>query len=138
VAADGSLLVAANNKGNCYIWKMENGKDTTDLKPILKLEAHETYILKALLSPDAKLLATAAADNSIKIWNTVDFSLEKVLTGHQRWVWDISFSADSAYLVSTSSDHVARLWDIAQGETIRTYAGHQKAAVSIALNDTGS
>lgn len=138
VAADGTLLVAANNRGNCYIWKMENGRDTTDLKPILKLEAHETHILRCLLSPDVRLLATCSADGSIKIWNTSDFTLEKVLTGHQRWVWDISFSADSAYLVSASSDHVARLWDIAQGETIRTYTGHQKAAVCIALNDTGS
>lgn len=177
VAADGSLLVASNSKGNCYIWKMENGRDTTDLKPVLKLEAHDTYVLKCLLSPDVRyerdppstsslfpassfplpffspddflppclffstmtrLLATASADSTIKIWNTSDFSLEKVLSGHQRWVWDMVFSADSAYLVSASSDHVARLWDLQQGETIRTYSGHQKATVCVALNDTGS
>jgi len=81
VAADGSLLVASNSKvrfpsiacklwfavililiassvdnrqGNCYIWRMENGRDTTDLKPILKLEAHDTYVLKCLLSPDVR------------------------------------------------------------------------------------
>ena len=83
-------------------------------------------------------MATASADSTIKIWNTSDFSLEKVLTGHQRWVWDMVFSADSAYLVSASSDHVARLWDISQGDTIRTYSGHQKATVCVALNDTGS
>lgn len=139
VAADGSLLVAANNKGNVYVWRMENGKDTQDLRPLTKIEAaHSTYILKCLISPDVRLLATASADHTIKIWNTRDFSLERTLTGHTRWVWDIAFSADSAYLVSASSDHVARLWDLSSGDTIRQYTGHQKAIVCIALNDLGN
>ena len=44
-------------QGNCYIWKMENGRDTTDLKPVLKLEAHESYVLKCLLSPDVRCVS---------------------------------------------------------------------------------
>ena len=51
----------------------------------------------------SRLLATASADHTIKIW-TVDkdhkFTRSKTLTGHQRWVWDCVFSADSAYLVT--------------------------------------
>ncbi|KAF9307580.1 TOR complex subunit lst8, partial [Podila minutissima] len=40
VANDGSSLVAANNKGNCYVWKMAHTRDFTDLQPITKFAAH--------------------------------------------------------------------------------------------------
>ncbi|KAI8072282.1 WD40-repeat-containing domain protein [Gongronella butleri] len=137
IASDGSMLVAANNKGMCFVWKMSSStSELVNTEPAHKWQAHNDYILRCVLSPDTKLLATCSADKTIKIWNTQDnFSLVMTLTGHQRWVWDCAFSADSAYLVSSSSDHVARLWELSQGETIRQYNGHNKAAVCVALND---
>ncbi|OAD75480.1 hypothetical protein PHYBLDRAFT_38463 [Phycomyces blakesleeanus NRRL 1555(-)] len=137
VASDGSMLVAVNNKGNCYVWKMSDmTSEPCDIEPLHKWSAHSDYILRCVLSPDTKLLATCSADKTVKLWNTEEgFKLEMTLTGHQRWVWDCAFSADSAYLVTASSDHVARLWELSQGETIRQYNGHTKAAVCVALND---
>jgi G protein beta subunit-like protein len=112
IASDGSLLVAGNNKGNVYIWRMlpsldEKGNtDVWDLLPITKIQAHTKYLLKSILSPDARFLATCSADFSIKLWSvnshgnpnlpsSYSFPLKKTLTGHQRWVWDIAFNADS-------------------------------------------
>ncbi|EPQ25937.1 uncharacterized protein PFL1_06392 [Pseudozyma flocculosa PF-1] len=151
VASDGSCLVAGNNKGNVYVWRIQNGAydvdgqplppgqgDFTDLQPVTKFSAHEKYLTRCLLSPDVKHLATCSADATVKIWDTSNYSfaLEKTLVGHQRWVWDAAFSADSAYLVTASSDHVARLWELASGETVRQYNGHHRAAVCVALNDS--
>ncbi|KAJ3194893.1 TOR complex subunit lst8, partial [Irineochytrium annulatum] len=113
--------------GNYYVWKTKNKGDLTDLEAIQHTKAHGKHIIKCLLSPDTKSLATCSADHTIKIWTTTDFQLDRTLTGHQRWVWDAAFSADSAYLVTGSSDHTARLWDLKTGETIRHYNGHQKA-----------
>eukprot|EP00842_Homolaphlyctis_polyrhiza_P000552 jgi/Hompol1/1498/HPOL_000619-RA len=132
MASDGSMLVAANNKGNYYVWRTRNGADTTEFEALTKVSAHQTYITKCLLSPDNRLLATCSADHTVKIWDASRqrFTLDKTLggqQGHQRWVWDCAFSADSAYLVTGSSDHSARLWDLSNGETIRHYNGHQKA-----------
>jgi len=50
-----------------------------------------------------RYLATCSADATIKIWKvspTLEFTLDKTLTGHQRWVWDAAWSTDSAYLVT--------------------------------------
>ncbi|KAG0747261.1 hypothetical protein G6F57_007949 [Rhizopus arrhizus] len=136
VASDGSILVAANNKGTCFVWKLSNGCEGGEIEPIHQFQAHNNYILRVMLSPDTKLLATCSADNTAKIWNTEkNFELYLTLQGHQRWVWDCAFSADSAYLVTASSDHVARLCELQNGETIRQYNGHHKAAVCVALND---
>lgn len=136
VASDGTMLVAGNNKGNCYVWKMVNSKDVTSLHPITRFKAHSKYITKVLLSPDVKHLATCSADHTARIWSADNnFSLETVLQGHQRWVWDCAFSADSAYLVTACSDHYVRLWELASGQIIRQYNGHHKGAIAVALND---
>jgi len=137
VASDGSLVVAGNSKGTCYVWKLQPGSKTTaHFEPLHKLQAHDGYVLKCLLSPDCRLLATTSSDKTIKLWNLDDFKLERVLEGHQRWVWDCVFSVDAAYLVTASSDTTARLWDCSTGEAIRVYSGHHKAAVCCALNDS--
>lgn len=42
---------------------------STGFEPLQKVDAHNTYILKCLLSPDPRYLATCSADKTIKIWN---------------------------------------------------------------------
>ncbi|KAG5220076.1 TOR complex [Salix suchowensis] len=127
LASDGSFLVAGNNKVSL-----------PRFQAVTKFHAHNKYLTRCLLSPDAKHLATCSADTTVKVWSishNYEFKHEKTLIGHQRWVWDCAFSADSAYLVTASSDHTARLWEMASGETVRQYNGHHKAAVCCALHD---
>ncbi|KAG6412677.1 hypothetical protein SASPL_125361 [Salvia splendens] len=116
---DGSLVVAANNRGTCYVWRLMQGTQ----------------------------VATASSDGTVKIWNVDGFTLEKTLVGHQRWVWDCVFSVDGAFLITAtffehlenliaaSSDSTARLWSMSTGEEIKVYKGHQKATVCCALHD---
>jgi target of rapamycin complex subunit LST8 len=138
VATDASLVVAANNTGTCYVWRTLRGSTSATLfEPLHKLKAHSGYILKCLLSPDVRQLATTSSDKTIKLWNLENqFTLDRTLTGHQRWVWDCVFSVDAAYLVTASSDCTARLWDLSTGDAIRVYSGHHKACVTCALNDS--
>lgn len=75
---DGSLVVAANNHGTCYVWRLLRGTQVvpkcrmliivqltiqivwllflfqtmTNFEPLHKLQAHKGYILKCLLSPE--------------------------------------------------------------------------------------
>ncbi|WVW82543.1 hypothetical protein I302_104554 [Kwoniella bestiolae CBS 10118] len=138
IASDGSTLVAGNNNGMIYVWRIVPVPDgNANLLPVTSFRAHSKYITRVILSPDTKYLATCSADTTVKVWSTegLDYGLEKTLQGHQRWVWDAAFSADSAYLVTASSDHAARLWDLSSGETVRQYDGHHRAAVCCALND---
>ena len=78
VAADASLVVAANYNGNCFFWAPRSAEEYT---PLRKLDAHRNYITAARLSPDVRLLATASADRSIKLWSTADGSLITTLAG---------------------------------------------------------
>ena len=63
IASDASILLAANNKGAVYAWRLSKGS----LEAVYKLDAHAGYITKCLLSPDVKLLATCSSDKTVKV-----------------------------------------------------------------------
>ncbi|KAI0811565.1 WD repeat-containing protein pop3 [Xylaria sp. FL0064] len=69
VASDGSLLCAANNAGNVFVWTLLQTYDHTQLVPLTQFSAHKEYITRILLSPDVKKLATCSADHTAKIWS---------------------------------------------------------------------
>ncbi|CAA0369136.1 unnamed protein product [Arabidopsis thaliana] len=132
---DGTMVVAANDRGTCYVWCSLCERQTmTEFEPLHKLQAHNSHILKCLLSPgNNRYLATASSDKTVKIWNLDGFKLEKVLTGHERWVWDCDFSMDGEYLVTASSDTTARLWSMRAGKEEMVYQAHRKATVCCTL-----
>ncbi|EOA28468.1 hypothetical protein CARUB_v10024674mg [Capsella rubella] len=138
VNLDGTMVVAANNRGTCYVWRsLREIQTMTEFEPLHKLQAHNGYILKCLLSPgNNRYLATASSDKTVKIWNVDNgFKLDKVLTGHQRWVWDCDFSVDGEYLVTASSDTTARLWSMRAGKEVKVYQGHRNATMCCTLRD---
>lgn len=42
------------------------------------------YVLKCLLSPDMRQLATVSSDKTVKLWNVDGFTLDRTLTGRYR------------------------------------------------------
>lgn len=47
VALDGSMVVAANNHGTCYVWRMLRGTSlTTHFEPLHKLRAHSVRLMR--------------------------------------------------------------------------------------------
>ncbi|KAI0472791.1 quinon protein alcohol dehydrogenase-like superfamily [Xylariaceae sp. FL0804] len=68
VASDGSLLCAANNAGNVFVWSLLQSYERTQLVPVTQFNAHKEYVTRILLSPDVKKLATCSADHTAKIW----------------------------------------------------------------------
>ncbi|KAK9801733.1 putative Target of rapamycin complex subunit LST8 [Seiridium cardinale] len=72
VASDGSLLCAANNAGNVFVWALLQNYEHTNLLPVTHFSAHKEYITRILLSPDVKKLATCSADHTAKIWEVID------------------------------------------------------------------
>mmetsp|Transcript_25539 Transcript_25539/g.42627 ORF Transcript_25539/g.42627 Transcript_25539/m.42627 type:complete len:307 (-) Transcript_25539:1468-2388(-) len=134
LTSDGSFVAAGSHKGRVFIYTPDQQKGGLILSK--EYQAHEDYLLKCVISPDSRSIATTSADKTIKLWDTSDFSLESTLNKHQRWVWDCVYSADSLYLLTASSDQSAKLWDLRTGDVIRNYVGHNLAVTCVALNDT--
>jgi target of rapamycin complex subunit LST8 len=150
---NGSTLAVGSHKGHVYIYKRgdENVSDQilchlshvietqkADYTRHIDFKAHDTYLLKCMVSPDMNSVVTTSADHTIRQWGigtSQQGEQMRCLTQHQRWVWDAVFSADSSYLVSASSDQSAKLWDLNLGEVIRNYMGHNLAVTCVDLND---
>ena len=60
-------------------------------------------------SPDARLLASASFDKSVRLWDGRTGRFVAVLRGHVQKVYQLAWSADSRLLVSGSSDSTLKV-----------------------------
>uniref|UniRef100_UPI0039A48E84 WD40 repeat domain-containing protein n=1 Tax=Nostoc piscinale TaxID=224012 RepID=UPI0039A48E84 len=88
-----------------------------------EIKAHNGSVNSASFSPDGKLIVTAGADNTARVW---DFSGKQVaeLVGHQGNVKTANFSPDGKLIVTASFDATARIWNIS-GNQLVELKGHQ-------------
>jgi len=87
------------------------------------LTGHTDTVWAVAFSPDGRLLATASADNTARLWNPATGEHLRTLAGHADGVLGVAFSPDGRMLATASADNTARLWDPATGERLRTMAG---------------
>ena len=69
-------IVAGNNAGTCYVWRLQksmrsqldpNETALTTFEPLRMLSAHQgEYVLKCLISPDVRVLATTSSDRTVR------------------------------------------------------------------------
>jgi WD40 repeat protein len=69
-------------------------------------------------SADGKWLATAAADNTIKLWDLSTGQPARSLAGHTAAVTALHFSPDGTKLFSGSADKSIRVWQMADGAPV--------------------
>jgi WD40 repeat protein len=80
-----------------------------------QLARHTDNVNAASFSGDGRLLATASADRTVRLWDVSDPHRPRepvVLTGHGDQVNSVVFSRDGRALATVSNDHTARLWDV--------------------------
>ena len=76
------------------------------------LGAHGASVYAVVFSPDGKSLASASADNTVKIWDVMAQKELKVLKGHEQPVTAVTFTDDSDSVVTASMDRSIRVWSV--------------------------
>lgn len=105
------------------------------LREYNRLEGHISGVNSAIFSPDRSLIASASADNTIKLWHP-DGSLVKTLSGHEDVVNSVSFSPDGQMIASASQDKTVKLWS-RDGQRLANLLGHQGVVNSVSFSPDG-
>ncbi|MER6736570.1 WD40 repeat domain-containing protein, partial [Streptomyces puniciscabiei] len=73
---------------------------------------HGHRVNAVAFSPDGRLLATASADQTVRLWDTETHNpVGEPLIGHVAEVNAVAFSPDGRLLATASADQTVRLWD---------------------------
>jgi WD40 repeat protein len=110
------MLQAVPTTGVLKLYNAATGRE------LRALGGHKSEVKAVALSPDARLLASAAADNLIKLWDAQTGRELFTLAGHTAQVNSLAFNSDGRLLASASDDGSTVLWDARTGAQLATLA----------------
>jgi len=100
------------------------------------LGGHGSAVLDAAFSHDDKLLATASADDTSRVYDTGTFALVSTFSRHTGSIDAVAFSPDDLpseqFVVTGSTDKTARIWDANDGFQRSELLGSPGAVTQVA------
>ena len=99
------LMVSGSDDFQLILWN-----PSTEKKPLAHMTGHQQLVNDVKFSPDARLIASASFDKSVRLWNGKTGKFLARLLGHVQEVYQLAWSADSRILVSGSADSTLKLW----------------------------
>lgn len=102
------------------------------------LAGHSNEILALTFSPSGRMLASAGADQTIRLWEPDTGRDIRILRGHTGPVRALAFSPDGRMLASGSGDTTVRLWETATGKEIRALSTRFGAIRGLGFSPDGA
>ncbi|ROT37270.1 WD40 repeat-like protein [Sodiomyces alkalinus F11] len=142
VHPDGKSMVSGSADKTAKFWTFrivqEEILGTTRTTPRLKLAQSRILkvaddVLSVRFSPDAKLLAVALLDSTVKVFFTDSLKLYLNLYGHKLPVLSMDISYDSKLIVTSSADKNIRIWGLDFGDCHKALFGHQDSILQVAF-----
>ncbi|MFQ5650724.1 MAG: hypothetical protein ACE5IY_12345 [bacterium] len=114
-------------------------KDVGGQSAELYLKLNHTGVVNSLAyNPDGTLVATAGADNTVKVWSASSGELLRTLSHHQADIFAVAFSPNGRWLASAGYDRAVVVWDVEKGEVVRVFKNHRQPVTDVAFTIDGN
>ena len=110
LSTDGTLLAVASSIG-VWLYDVRTGSETA------LITGHTETVMHVAFSPDGKILASSARDETIRLWNTETGESLLSLSNATHPI-HLKFSADGKTLVSQNWNGTVWFWDITTGKQV--------------------
>lgn len=146
LSPDGKI-VATKSSGIIYLWKEATGELIQKIRPRLYYAKQRQLAIEQgasmqgssaaiRFSPDSKLLAFEAGDNTVHLWDVAG-DKEQTQLVHRGPVVSMSFAPDSKSLVTGCQDNTLRLWDLSTGKERLHLEGHFGGYMAVTFAPNG-
>jgi WD40 repeat protein/serine/threonine protein kinase len=98
---------------------------------------HAAAVYTAQFSPDGRLILTASADGTARLWDAASGEPAGEAMRHSGEVHQATFSNDGALVATASDDGTARVWDGRTGTAVSGPLRHEGHVVQAALSSDG-
>jgi WD40 repeat protein len=86
---------------------------------------------------DGKLLASAGADNTIKVWDYEKGEQARTINGHGKQVTRLLFLGTTSQIVTCSGDQTVRFWNVDNGGNVRNFSGNNDFLYAVSASPDG-
>lgn len=119
-------------------WFQQRFSSSGDSRALVRtLEGHIGGAHGLALSADGRIVVSAGADKTVKMWDWATGKLVRVLQGNTAPIWAIAVTPDGRYAISASLDRTLRIWELATGRLVRTLEGHDDWVTGVAITPDG-
>jgi len=129
---DGRTLATAGGENPLVqLWDVDTGKS------VRRFEGHRGAVWRITYAADGKTLATASADETIRLWDAGGSAPPVVLTGHRGHVTALAFAPDGKELASGGWDWTVKTWHPIPRLTHVQWPAHEGTVRALAMAPQG-
>ena len=112
-----------------------SARNVDRLVEVKTIHGHNGWVWNLAFSPDGSLLASASADDTVKVWRVGDWRRVHTMY-HDADAMGVAFSPQNRYLASVSLDGTVRIWRVGSWDLVKEIY-HRAKVYKVAFSPDG-